>query len=468
MANGDDGCRKETSVTRPHPDDDLHIAWPRGCDSTVATWYGDAFTKGAPIHLVNVTVNETVDGRSRVLRRNLKGVGMAIGPAGLSAGVRHHLVFERKVSPSEEESPVLPETAFPREPTRFRMFEPSAACKCPEREALTLGQWAGISGASFSTGMGSHTGIGLSLLAGFFNIRLGYWWDSGIRRDGRRCKYRAESACCCAKRCKQACRKCARGASRIFRWFASPFAVQGHLLDEFLARFPGASRRWWYLSDGGHFENLGAYELIRRRVPLILLVDAEADPDYSFEGLGNLVRKARTDFHAEIEFLDHERLSDLRRRLPDGGYFSHFGSLEMLRRVPWDQENVASTRKEKEGWRRVFGPPDRRRYSQAHAALGTVRYEGEAAPRSIVVYIKPTLIGTEPRDLAHYHEAHPDFPHQSTRDQFFDEPQWESYRKLGELIGERVLGKGLDRFARLQADGVFDGSNRSDPASPRS
>jgi len=57
-----------------------------------------------------------------------------------------------------------------------------------------------------------------------------------------------------------------------------------------------------YLSDGGHFENLGIYEMLRRRCRTIVAVDAGADPNFEFEDLGNAVRKARIDFGAEIEF----------------------------------------------------------------------------------------------------------------------------------------------------------------------
>jgi hypothetical protein len=62
-----------------------------------------------------------------------------------------------------------------------------------------------------------------------------------------------------------------------------------------------------------------------------------------------------------------------------------------------------------------------------------------------LVYIKPTLTGNEPPDLIHYRGTNPDFPHESTLDQFFDEAQWESYRALGELIGEKIFGKEKDQ-----------------------
>jgi hypothetical protein len=67
-----------------------------------------------------------------------------------------------------------------------------------------------------------------------------------------------------------------------------------------------------------------------------------------------------------------------------------------------------------------------------------VRY-GSPPALSRLVYIKPSLTGDEPADVLEYHRSHPDFPHESTGDQFFDEGQWESYRRLGEHIAEQVL-----------------------------
>jgi hypothetical protein len=56
-----------------------------------------------------------------------------------------------------------------------------------------------------------------------------------------------------------------------------------------------------------------------------------------------------------------------------------------------------------------------------------------------LVYLKATLMGDEPEDVCHYHRSHPEFPQETTTDQFFDEAQWESYRRLGRHIGHRVL-----------------------------
>ena len=391
--------RQPLSVTRVHRHDDMYLRW----DERPGAPTSDPLTKGAPLHFVNVTINETLEGRSQVELKDRQGIGMAVGPAGISAGVRHHVVFSEE---SGNAASIFPKCDL------FRMFEYKPWVRCTDEtsgcctdkvggERLSLGQWTAISGAAFSTGLGSRTSLGLSLLAGFFNVRLGYWWDSGV---------------CPSKRSGTETPRSGAGA-RVERAFARAFPVQSHLLEEFLARFRGVAGRYWCLTDGGHFENLGAYELIRRRLPLIVIVDAEADPDYTYDGLANLIRKARLDFDAEIEFLGQDALCQRRT----GGLLSlaQFGTLDMLRRGPWAEEPVPSTDGNTRATRWVFGPPERPKRSLAHAALGEVRYEGRSNPESLIVYLKPTLVGDEPADVVEYHAANQDFPHQTTTDQFF-------------------------------------------------
>ena len=116
-------------------------------------------------------------------------------------------------------------------------------------EALPIGRWVAISGAAFTTGTGSNTQLGYSLLLGLGNVRLGYWWDSGIN-PGIKDKDAAPP---------NFLELASRVVSRVL-------PVQSCLMNEFFARFHGPARRHWYLSDGGHFENTGCYEMIRRRV----------------------------------------------------------------------------------------------------------------------------------------------------------------------------------------------------------
>jgi hypothetical protein len=367
---------------------------------------------GAPLHIVNVTINETFDNRTGIQVQDRKGVPLAIGPAGLSVGVRHHLVADA--------DPKKGHIALPAG-DGHRVFESKNLKDDPE--ALSLGRWVSISGAAAGSAVGSRTTLPTAMLATFANVRLGYWWDSGL--DLR--------------------------PTGLFQNLVPP--VYRALMAEFLCNLRGTGDRLWNLSDGGHFENLGGYELIRRRLPLIILVDAEQDTDYKFSGLADLIRKARLDFRAEIEFVEPQAV---RKYFKDGKVPAYFGTLGELRRVTGsgpERGLVTGTGLEL--------PANREALSRAHAAIARVTYADGQNPPSWLIYVKATLTGDEPVDVLEYHSAHPDFPHESTANQFFDEAQWESYRRLGEHIGCEVLtpdvfdlaGKG-DDTARAAAAGI--------------
>lgn len=390
---------QDASVSEPVAGDDVELA---------GYWKGTRFQAGAPIHLINVTINETIDAVSQIQQQDRKGVGLALGPCGWSAGVRHHLVMP---NPEGEMPPVA---VYPE--NEYRLFPYGSAAE-PRRflgEALSLGTWLGISGAAFSTGTGMRTSLGMSFLAGLANIRLGHWWDSGVApRDWKVDGF--------VKRRKL--------VLRLEDFLARAFPVQVHLLDEFFARFPGAARQHWYLSDGGHFENMGGYELLRRRVRFTIVVDGEMDPGYRFEGLANLIRKARLDLGAEVGFLNEDELDDV----VGGDARVHLGTLDQLRRGEW----VDVHQSQQGGWRGTLKKEDRGGRSLVHAALARVTYE--SGRPCWLLYVKPTLTGGEPSDLLEYHAAHADFPHEPTIDQFFDEAQWESYRRLGDHIAQALF-----------------------------
>jgi hypothetical protein len=184
------------------------------------------------------------------------------------------------------------------------------------------------------------------------------------------------------------------------------------LLAEFTGRYAGPWQRYWYLSDGGHADDLGIYELVRRRVPIIICADATRDTDGGLDALANAIRKVRGDFGATIEFLPVTAFADLAARV--GGSYRRpiprsvidaIGTLEDIRYQP-----SANSRK--------------------HAAVARIRYEG-ANTQSVFLYVKATMTGDEPVDVVEYRRRHPRFPHQSVLNQFLDEAQWESYRELG-------------------------------------
>ena len=147
------------------------------------------------------------------------------------------------------------------------------------------------------------------------------------------------------------------------------------------------------LSDGGHHENLAIYSLLKRRCRVIIASDAGADPKFQMENFANLQRKARIDFGINITI----DLSDLRPI------------------------------------------PENKGYTKAHFVVGTIHYPDDEP--GTLFYIKTTVTGEEPEDLLAYRRVHSDFPDETTADQFFNEDQFESYRKLGELSGDAFFSK---------------------------
>ena len=262
---------------------------------------------------------------------------------------------------------------------------------------LKLGNWLAISGAAFSSGVGAQTRLGLAMIATLFNVRMGYWWEPPV-------VLREQVAPSLLERLKR----------------NSTFAC---LFAELTGGFWGRWSDRWYLSDGAHFENTGLYALIERRVGFIVACDNGADPRFEFRDWGNLVRKARIDLGASITVLE---AAGLDRHLP-ASLRPHFGGLADF-----------------------AAPANRRAPEQRCAMLARVTFDNapDAAPLTLLL-LKPALVANLPGDLVDYAVRRDRFPHESTRDQFFDEEQWESYRALGRTIGGLVFAppEGSDAWA---------------------
>lgn len=237
----------------------------------------------------------------------------------------------------------------------------------PEGGGIRLSTAMAVSGAALNPNMGFHSSPAVSFLLTVFNARLGRWVGNP-----------ADAA--------------------AWRMSSPAFGIYYLFLELF--GLTSVHRAWYNLSDGGHFENLGVYELVRRRLPYIVAVDAAEDAAYFFDDLGNAIRKIRTDFGIDVE-IDP---SGLRPRKEDG-------------RQP------------------------------VYVTIGRVRYD-QVDPRlrpGMLVYIRPGLTGKEPADVQSYALQNPPFPYQSTNDQFFDEAQFESYRQLGLHIADTVLREAQER-----------------------
>ena len=227
----------------------------------------------------------------------------------------------------------------------------------------SLGSAMTISGAAASPNMGFRTSAPFAFLMSMFNIRLG-WWSGNPNNEET---YR--------------------------RTVPERFGF-AYLMRELLGTASSDSP-YVYLSDGGHFENLGLYELVARGCRYVIVSDAGCDPKFHFDDLGNAVRKCRTDLGVEIEIDVHDLV------------------------------------------------PEEGRTSARHCAVGTIHYPH--GPRGTLLYLKSSITGDEPADVRNYAAGHPHFPHQTTGDQWFAESQFESYRKLGRHVADVALERAESR-----------------------
>ena len=372
----------------------------RGDDESWSEYQPHVF--GGPYHLVNISVNQTYNVSAQEEIRDRRSENMVVSPLGVSVGVEYHSLWE----PRENKvflSAILPENPGPHPFRTEGRIDPP--------ESLTVEEWVAISGAAISPGAGRSTGVNHSLVFTLANLRTGYWWNSGIKREQR---------------------LDLPGLGRLRRWlFAVPgfFSTQTLLINEALGNFGGPWFQTWYLSDGGIFEVTGAYELIRRRVRYILLGDSGEDPLGRFNDLSNLIQKARIDFNADIRFFqDSEELNANPR----------------VERV-FDQIKQRDVQRHEALLAALGGLNDLRPngagMAKKHASLGFVYYDNSAEPGSVILYLKATRTGDEDLDILKYAAENPTFPNESIGNQFFDEPQWESYRRLGEHIGTLLFSK---------------------------
>jgi hypothetical protein len=240
---------------------------------------------------------------------------------------------------------------------------------------LRLGTAVSISGAAASPNMGYHSSPAVTFLMTVFNARLGWWLGNPAREKWR-----------------------------------EPGPRSGFYLFKELFGRTNSRSQYVYLSDGGHFENLGVYELVRRRCRFIVACDAGEDGELAFWDLGSLVRKCREDLGVRIEI-------DIAPILK--------------------QETLGKSR-----W---------------HCSIGKIRYDDidVSAIPGVLLYIKPSITGDEPTDIRNYVVDHPTFPHQSTSNQFFSESQFESYRALGDHIAQEVFRDAVSKKGAVSAGPLF-------------
>jgi len=239
---------------------------------------------------------------------------------------------------------------------------------------LTAGAAMAISGAAASSNMGSATVKPLVPTLAILNIRLGYWLTNPRKVAGDLKK-------------------------PVLQWLFDKL----YFMKELFGLLTEDSETV-YLTDGGHIENLGIYELLRRRCKLIIAIDSEADPEMSFGSLVTLERYARIDFGLRIG-------------------------------LPWAAIRDA-TRQASKYARETGGLPSGAAHGP-HCALGTIYYPRKVGDKNdvnstgVLLYVKSSFTGDENDYVVDYKRRNPDFPHETTLDQLFTEEQFEAYRNLG-------------------------------------
>lgn len=254
----------------------------------------------------------------------------------------------------------------------------------PNEYFLKLDLAMTISGAASSPLSGFHTKPGVSMLMALGGARLGWWLSNPAKEEwwrgqGKRWQFSSDTPL----------------LTTLYKEISSETNEEGEKI---------------YLSDGGHFENLGIYELVRRRCALIVASDAGEDHLFNFDDLANAIHKIRVDFGVEIE-IDVSELRPDKIRGDDGA-----------------EEFSAKNR-----------------FSSKNFVIGKVKYASSAKTEfknekdGVLIYIKSSLpVSAKLRatDVLNYAALNNQFPHESTLDQWFSEDQFEAYRQIGYLIGE--------------------------------
>ncbi len=267
-------------------------------------------------------------------------------------------------------------------------------------DGITLGASVAISGAFVSPNMGFMMNSPVvRFLMALFNVRFG-WWLGNPGPAGDKPNF---------------LERVVNFPFKLFGWAVeqpyrqdSPGLSVIPFLSEAIGNIDDESS-YVYLSDGGHFENLGLYEMVLRRCRFIVVCDASTDPEYSFESFAMSIRQIRVDLGVPID------MKELSVGAPSQSFKNKYCAIGTIRYscVDRDPGNKETTDDD---------------------------YDG------ILIYIKPSLIGEESRDVINYWQASSTFPQEVITDQWFSEAQFESYRALGSGIIDAICGDSRSRI----------------------
>jgi len=280
-----------------------------------------------------------------------------------------------------------------------------------ERGKFTLSSAMAISAAAASSAMGSMTMKPLAATFALLNVRLGYWLPNP--RVIADCFQKAKEKIAKENEKSETQNEVDFGSLYIVnRFFNNSFVV---FIKE-LFGFMEEKRQLVYLSDGGHIENLGVYELLKRRCKFIVVVDAEADPQMTFSSFSAVQRYARIDLGTLIKVSTNK-----------------IKEATLAAKADWHPP-VAKIAAARASGTPIEPPSWEELRQRPHASIGTIHYPVDKhgnTQTGIMLYIKLSVTGDENDYVQEYARKYRKFPHETTGDQFFSEEQFEAYRALG-------------------------------------
>jgi hypothetical protein len=300
---------------------------------------------------------------------------------------------------------------------------------------VTLPAAVAMSGAAFSPVMGKKSIRALTFLMALTNLRLGVWlpnprhvrapgepqpsgappWMRSVPRTveikvGQLGRSLLEHVVPGDRRSELVTERCASAWGSVKSWALGRRPRPHYLFKEMLGRTK-LNDRFLYVTDGGHFDNLGIVELLRRGCTTIYCLDAGGDPAGTYAALGEAIALARSELQVDID-IDPSPIN------------------------PHAKDEPPATD-------HVIG---RIRYRATPTGSGEVTCDAKESSDDVgrIVYCRAAVTAQAPFDVRAFQAKDHRFPHHSTFDQLFDDEKFESYRALG----AHTAGLAIDTLRR--------------------
>ena len=266
-----------------------------------------------------------------------------------------------------------------------------------------------ISGAAFASAMGSQTRFYEVFLA-IANARLGAWLPNPrfvalkLQRDN------------------------------LNDWTIPGFPTRRRLsyfAREIFGIHPSTGRLL-LCTDGGHYDNLGLTELLRRRCKLIYCIDASGASHPLADALAGAITLAREELGVEITLTGQalDLVSGGGKQLEPASAFTNLNARLSTSPVAIGCITYpkVARRPEPRGCT-PRGGKEASSYPETHGQL---------------IFAQAVLTPDMPYQLLDFPQNDPGFPNDSTGDQFFNAAQFDAYQTLGDFIGQKAANPPAD------------------------